>query len=293
MSQDRKVIDQVSPSELQAVMAGTGMIEVRSMDVTGGRPVIHAMFKTPHPETGILPAAGLPFAVVMFKGAKEKAYSSIAVVMKVPSATLDLRRLYAFLNACNSQNRFVRAYIAPGGDLVLQADVHLRLATWEYVKFSFGVLAEVFAQALYDLITQPIPVEEPAPVAEEPLYAATMPVEEPMAAPVVETAAEMASVEVAPAEPASDHSTPLEVAPQAMAAEHVPAETAPAEAVAALPPETSLVMAEDGAMSVVPADWDSDSEGAETEAAEASDPVMENIAAASREETRAPEEAIA
>ncbi|MDE2182952.1 MAG: hypothetical protein KGJ78_08020 [Alphaproteobacteria bacterium] len=186
MGRDRKIIEFISPSDMSAVMAETGLIGVEGTDSAEGAPVIHAVFKGLVPATGAYVASGIPFTVVMSKGPKDRGYSNIAVVAKVPAGELNARSAAVFAQACNRELRFVRAYLSGQGDLVLQADLFLRMATREYVKFWFGALAEIYLEALSGLVRAPQvqDVDEPHyPPASSHADAQTVPAQEIRAAP--------------------------------------------------------------------------------------------------------------
>ena len=152
MAQDDKVIGYISPAELLDVMRGTGMIAVQETGTVEGKPVIHAALKLVHAQTGEELPGGLPFSVVMFKGADEPGYSNIAIGTVVPAAELEITLPENFFNLCNQRFRFIRAFPLDASSFVLQMDLFVRNTTPEYIKFSFGLWAALFSQVLFELM---------------------------------------------------------------------------------------------------------------------------------------------
>ena len=152
MAQDDKVIGYISPAELLNLMRETGMISVQETGTSEGKPVIHAVLKLVHAQTGAELPGGLPFSVVMFKGATEPGYSNIAIGTVVPAAELEIVLPADFFNLCNRRFRFIRAFPLDASSFVLQMDLFVRGATQEYLKFSFGLWAALFSQVLFELM---------------------------------------------------------------------------------------------------------------------------------------------
>jgi hypothetical protein len=152
MSQDDKVIGYMSQAELLALMRETGMIAIQDTTTVDGKPVIHALLKIVNAQTGAELPGGLPFSVVMFKGAGEAGFSNIAIGTVVPAAELEIELPADFFNLCNQRFRFVRAFPLDGSAFVLQMDLFLRNATREYVKFNFGLWSAIFSQVLFELM---------------------------------------------------------------------------------------------------------------------------------------------
>jgi hypothetical protein len=152
MAQDDKVIGTISPAELLDVMRGTGMIVVQETGTVENKPVIHAALKLVHAQTGEELPGGLPFSVVMFKGAAEPGYSNIAIGTVVPAAELEITLPENFFNLCNQRFRFIRAFPLDASSFVLQMDLFLRNTTPEYIKFSFGLWGALFSQVLFELM---------------------------------------------------------------------------------------------------------------------------------------------
>jgi hypothetical protein len=170
MSQDDKVIGFMSPAELSALMRETGLMTVDGMSSLDGKPVIQAALKMMNSRTGEELPGGLPFAVILFKGAGEPGYTNIAVGTSVPAAELGIALPPDFFNRSNQSYRFLRTYALDRTSFVLQMDLFLRGATREYVKFGFGLWAAGFSQILFDLFGQRED-EDFAPAAEA--YAAS------------------------------------------------------------------------------------------------------------------------
>ena len=152
MAQDDKVIGYISPAELLDVMRETGMISVQETGTVDGKPVIHASLKVINAQTGEELPGGLPFSVVMFKGATEPGYSNIAIGTVVPAAELEIALPADFFNLCNRRFRFIRVFPLDASSFVLQMDLFVRNTTVEYIKFSFGLWAALFSQVLFELM---------------------------------------------------------------------------------------------------------------------------------------------
>ena len=152
MSQDDKVIAYISADELAGLMRDTGMISVHESTIAEGHPVIHASLKVVHAETGEELPGGLPFSVVLFKGAREPGCSNIAIGTVVPAAELDIVLAADFFNSCNQRYRFIRAFPLDSTSFVIQMDMFVRNATREYIKFGFGLWAAMFSQVLFELV---------------------------------------------------------------------------------------------------------------------------------------------
>lgn len=152
MSNDRQIIDYLSPAELIALMNETGIIGVNEAVMSDGKPVIHAAVKVVNAETGEQLPGGLPFSVVMFKGANEPGYSNIAIGTIVPAAELNVTLPRDYFNFCNQRFRFSRVFPVDASSFVIQMDLILRNATREYVKFSLGLWGSLFAHVLFELV---------------------------------------------------------------------------------------------------------------------------------------------
>lgn len=152
MSNDRQVIDYLSPAELIALMNATGVIGVTETGLSDGRPVIHAAVKVVNAETGEELPGGLPFSVVMFKGPNEPGYSNIAIGTIVPAAELNVALPRDYFNFCNQRFRFSRVFPVDQSSFVIQMDLVLRNATREYIKFSFGLWGALFSNVLFELV---------------------------------------------------------------------------------------------------------------------------------------------
>jgi hypothetical protein len=152
MSQDNKVIAYASADELARLMQETGLISVHESTISEGHPVLHASLKVVHAETGAELPGGLPFSVVLFKGAREPGCSNVAIGTVVPAAELDIALTADFFNICNQRYRFVRVFPLDSTSFVLQMDLFVRNATREYIKFSFGLWAAMFSQVLFELV---------------------------------------------------------------------------------------------------------------------------------------------
>lgn len=152
MAQDNKVISYVSPNEMAALMAETGMITVQENGVVDGKPVIHAALKVVNAQTGEQMPGGLPFSVVLFKNPREPGYSNIAIGAIVPAAELEISLPRDYFNFCNQRFRFTRVFPLDERSFVLQMDLFIHNATREYVKFMFGVWSAMFSQVLFELM---------------------------------------------------------------------------------------------------------------------------------------------
>jgi len=152
MVQDSKVIAALSPADLVVLLRETAGIAVLESAVADGKPVIQAAVMAVNAQTGEVLAGGLPFSIVMFKGANETGYSNIAIGTIVPAAELDIHLPRDYFNFCNQRLRFVRVFPLDAGSFVIQMDLMLRNATREYVKFNFGLWSMLFKQVLYELI---------------------------------------------------------------------------------------------------------------------------------------------
>ena len=234
MAQDDKVIGYISPAELLSLMRETGMISVQETGTSEGKPVIHAVLKLVHAQTGAELPGGLPFSVVMFKGATEPGYSNIAIGTVVPAAELEIVLPADFFNLCNRRFRFIRAFPLDASSFVLQMDLFVRGATQEYLKFSFGLWAALFSQVLFELmghgtqsLSRAAEVYAAAPADFISRYAeAIAPDFQPLAEekPVEEDTAVLDLVPDLESEPPAETAT----APEAEAAPAVEAEAAPA-----------------------------------------------------------------
>ena len=152
MANDRQVIAYLSPAELVALMNQTGILTVQESTVSDGKPVIHAALKVVNAENGEHLPGGLPFSVVMFKGASEPGYSNIAIGTIVPAAELRLSLSRDYFNFCNQRYRFTRCFPIDDRSFVIQMDLVVKNATREYVKFGFGLWGALFSQMLFELM---------------------------------------------------------------------------------------------------------------------------------------------
>jgi hypothetical protein len=218
MSQDNKVIGFMSPGELAALMRETGLMSVDGMSTLDGQPVIQAALKIMNSRTGEELPGGLPFAVVLFKGAGEPGYTNIAIGTSVPVAELGIALPPDFFNRCNQGYRFLRAYGLDRTSFVLQMDLFLRGATREYVKFGFGLWAAGFSQILFDLFGQRedesfAPAVEAYAASQESVlarYATAV----ASAAPAPEALEPLPSETAAEIPPAEETATPVEPQPE-------------------------------------------------------------------------------
>ncbi len=152
MAQDSKVIAYVSPGEMAALMAETGMITIHENESVDGQPVIHAALKVVNAQTGEQLPGGLPFSVLLFKNPREPGYSNIAIGAVIPTAELEINLPRDYFNLCNQRFRFTRAFPLDERSFVLQMDLFVHNATREYVKFMFGVWSAMFSQVLFELM---------------------------------------------------------------------------------------------------------------------------------------------
>lgn len=282
MSKDDKVIGYLTPADMAALMSETGMITVQETSMAAGQPVIHAALKVINAQTGEQLPGGLPFSVVMFKTAREPGYSNIAIGTVVPVAELGVALPRDYFNFANQRYRFARVFPLDERSFVLQMDLFLHAATREYVKFSFGLWAALFAQVLFDLmgkggeklnaaaeayaaartdlaqqfVATTVASDEPVaeetasidPVIDLPAEVPAETVLEPVIEPVGEVipAAAAEPVAEAVAEPAAEaaHDLPVdEVEPVKVEAKVEPTAEAPVEAVAEASADASAEVA--------------------------------------------------